>query len=160
MKKRIGIPLITLEYVLNNIRQNSAPKAMRNRKRPHPFYLSSGSIIVQIHQTSGITFDFTCIEKFPGEFHAEIDVGRAATPFPCLLMLLQLLAIWQMFAMCRITATQRYIASCTCRCDCVHRSSTWYRVCKCRLPGTCAKLKMKNQIELEPTTRVWVNGQR
>lgn len=103
---------------------------------------------MQIHQTSGITFDFTCIEKFPGEFHAEIDVGRAATPFPCLLMLLQLLAIRQMFAMCRITATQRYIASCTCRCDCVHRSSTWYCVCKCRLPGTCVTSE-KKKFELE-----------
>lgn len=63
-------------------------------------YLSSGPIIVQIHETSGITFDFTCIEKFPGKFHAKIDVGRTAAPFPCLLMLLQLLAIRQMFTMC------------------------------------------------------------
>lgn len=57
---------------------------------PHPSsfleYLSSSLIVVQVHQPPCILFDFSGINKPPGELNAVSDIRRAASPLPALLL--------------------------------------------------------------------------
>lgn len=44
--------------------------------------LSSGSVVVKIHQRTGILRNFPDIDEIPGEGQSVLDVSTAATPFP------------------------------------------------------------------------------
>jgi len=46
-------------------------------------YLSSGLVVVQVHQTPGIAgVRFLGVQELPGEPHAEAQVHATSTPFP------------------------------------------------------------------------------
>lgn len=94
-------------------------------------YLSTGSIVVQIHQTPCVSLNFTCIEKSSSKFHAKIDVGRTAAPFPRLLMLIVVLTIRHLLAaLARIASAQWDIATRTRGGDGVHGARAWYCICE------------------------------
>ena len=47
-------------------------------------YLSSGLVVVQVHQRATSLPRFACIEKLRRKLHSELPVGRAATPLEAL----------------------------------------------------------------------------
>lgn len=64
------------------------PVLQHTRSHPSSFleYLSSSLIVVQVHQPPCILFDFSGINKPPGELNAVSDIRRAASPLPALLL--------------------------------------------------------------------------
>lgn len=73
------------------LRPSQPPPFLQHTHFPiHPScfleYLSSSLIVVQVHQPSCILFDFSGINKPPGELNAVSDIRRAASPLPALLL--------------------------------------------------------------------------
>lgn len=66
----------------------SPPSSSTHVPNPSSFleYLSSSLIVVQVHQPPCILFDFSGINKSPGELNAVSDIRGAASPLPALLL--------------------------------------------------------------------------
>lgn len=64
------------------------PSSSTHVPNPSSFleYLSSSLIVVQVHQPPCILFDFSGINKPPGELNAVSDIRGAASPLPALLL--------------------------------------------------------------------------
>lgn len=115
-------------------------------------YLSTSTIIVQVHQTPRVLLDLASIQKSPRILHSESNVGRASSPLPSqwlvahrLMLLLALLMLMLMLHHCgRLTCVataQRNVAFGTCGCDGMNGSGTGYRIGEGRLTGTYRKRK-------------------
>lgn len=95
------MPSGDLMWLWDNIRERVSSQGMppatkpasppsSSTHSPHPLsfleYLSSSLIVVQVHQPPCILFDFSGINKPPGELNAVSDIRRAASPLPALLL--------------------------------------------------------------------------
>ena len=79
-------------------------------------YLSSRLIVVQVHQPAGVFLNFTGIYEASRELHAILDIGRAASPLPALLLVVVVALLLA------VTATMAEVALATSRGHCVGNS--------------------------------------
>lgn len=56
-------------------------------------YLASHFVVMQVHERPGVLLYLPCVHKHLGEAQAVVDVGRAAAPFPALLLAVQALFV-------------------------------------------------------------------
>lgn len=116
-------------------------------------HLSSCFIIMQIHETPFVAFQFSGVEKLPGEPHPEADVHAAPAPLPPGGRRLPRLWTW-------CTPARGYVAPGARRCHCVGNAGARYSVCKCRFSWTCnyeekksIKISAERNLTVEKVTR-------
>lgn len=79
---------------------------------PQTIYLSARLVVMQIHQATGRLFNLTGIHKAPRELDAILDVSRAASPLPALLLIVVALLL-------PVTAALAQVALAASGCDCM-----------------------------------------
>lgn len=124
---------------------------------PFTTNLPAGSIVMQIHQTPGIPFDFARIEKLPCEFDAEVNVNRTAAPFPRLLMWIEMLSVRHVMAIVGIAAAQRNVTACTSGCYSVYGTGTRNGIGECCLARACILLRRPANL-LSLNDRIMLNN--
>lgn len=91
-------------------------------------YLSPCLIVVQVHQPAGVFLDLTGIYKASRELHAVLNIGRAASPLPALLLVVVALLL-------AVTAALAEVALATSCGHCVSNSGCGYGISECCLPA-------------------------
>lgn len=100
-------------------------------------HLSSSLIVVQVHQPPCILFDFSGINKPPGELNAVSDIRRAASPLPALLLVVVALFL-------SVTATIAEVALAAGSCDSVCNPGSSNGIGERSFPASYSKLLSKD----------------
>lgn len=98
-------------------------------------YLSPCLVVVQVHQPAGIFLNLTSIYKAPRELHAILNISRAASPLPSLLLIVVVALLLP------VAAALAEVALATRCSDCVGNSGCSDGISECSLPASCREKK-------------------
>lgn len=101
-------------------------------------YLSPCLVVVQVHQPAGVFLNLTGIYKAPRELHAILNIGRAASPLPALLLIVVVALLLPVAA---ALAEVALAARCS---DCVGNSGCSDGIGECCLPASYRGKKEDN----------------
>lgn len=120
-----------------------------------PRYLAPRFVVVQVHQAPRGLLDLTGIHEATRELNAILNVGRAATPLPALLLVVVALLL-------PVAAALAQVALAAGRCDCMGHARCCNGIGERRFPTACREEEgaqlyhsLLSEGELKPGESSW-----